>query len=291
MKTGRLIWGLLIVIVGVILLAASLDWISWHFLLSLLQLWPLALVLVGVHLLLNRRHPALAAVIMAVILIGGVVSAWYVWGDGGSSLSTRSIEGPSVAGVTSASAKVEVGATTLTITGGSQEAAVTGSYRSRAEYRIQHHKAGNNYQLTVSPNLKRGPWLGISSIDAMKLTLAREIPWALEVKAGAAGADLDLTEVTLSRLRISAGASTIKVRVGNVMDTGTRVDIAGGATSYHISFPQNLTVVVRGHSGLSYLQVAGFRKTGDGALVHDGGGPTVEVTVRTGVSSVRVDVY
>ena len=38
MRTGRLIWGLLIVIVGVILLAASLDWISWHFLLSLLQL-------------------------------------------------------------------------------------------------------------------------------------------------------------------------------------------------------------------------------------------------------------
>ncbi|NLG67141.1 MAG: hypothetical protein GX536_05440, partial [Actinobacteria bacterium] len=104
MKTGRLIWGLIIIIVGVLLLAASLGWVSWYFLLSLLQLWPLALVLIGVHLLLNRRQPIIAAVVMAVILVGGVVAAWFFWGTGTSGLTEHHIEGPPAAGISVASA-------------------------------------------------------------------------------------------------------------------------------------------------------------------------------------------
>lgn len=291
MKTGRLIWGLLIVIVGVLLLAASLGWVSWYFLLSLLQLWPLALVLIGIYLLLNRRQPVLAAVIMAVILIGGVVSAWYVWGADGSGLTTRAIEGPAAAGVTSASATIEVGATNLTVRGSAQGTMVTGTYRSRAEYRINQVKTSNRYELEISPNFKRWYWPGISGTDAMELFLAQGIPWALEVNAGAAGAELDLTDVTLSRLRITTGASSIKVKVGDVVESGARVDIAGGVASYRISLPKDLNVVVRSDSGLSNLEVVGFRKAGDGTLVHEGTGPTVEVTVKTGVSSVRVDLY
>lgn len=291
MRTGRLIWGLLVVIIGVLLLAASLGWVSWYFLLSLLQLWPVALVLIGIYLLFNRRQPVVTAVVMAVILIGGVVAAWYFWGTDGAGLAERTIVGPPVAGVSTASARLDVGASELQVKGGSIASVVAATYRSRSEYRVVQSGAGGRYKLTLGPNFRRWYWPGGGGGERIDLTLSAAVPWDMEINAGAASIDMDLDQVLLQRLKISTGASAVKARIGRVAPGGARLDIAGGVASYRISFSQDLTIVVRSESGLSNLEVVGFRRLDDGSLVHEGGGPTIEVSVRTGVSSVRLDLY
>ena len=51
MTAGRVIWGLIVLVLGVLLLAANFGWIDRGFVLSLWQLWPLILVLIGIGLL------------------------------------------------------------------------------------------------------------------------------------------------------------------------------------------------------------------------------------------------
>ncbi len=291
MKTGRLIWGLIIIIVGVLLLAASLGWVSWYFLLSLLQLWPLALVLIGVHLLLNRRQPIIAAVVMAVILVGGVVAAWFFWGTGTSGLTEHHIEGPPTAGISVASAGLDVAASKVTVRGEPAAALVTGTYWSRAALRISQSQVGDRYQVQLGPSLKRWYWPGIGGREVMDLTLSSTVPWNLDVRGGAASIDLDLDQVPLQRLQLSTGAAVVKARIGRVTSAGARLDISGGVSSYRISVSRDLTIVVRSESGLTNLELVGFKRAGDGSLVHEGGGPTLDVTVRTGVSSVRLELY
>ena len=65
------------------MLAGNLGWISWDFVLSLWQLWPLVLVIIGIQLLLGRRRPTLAAVLIVVVVVAGGAFAWYGWSSGG----------------------------------------------------------------------------------------------------------------------------------------------------------------------------------------------------------------
>ncbi|OPZ77034.1 MAG: hypothetical protein BWY79_01344 [Actinobacteria bacterium ADurb.Bin444] len=90
---------------------------------------------------------------------------------------------------------------------------------------------------------------------------------------------------------MSTGAAVVKARIGRVTSAGARLDISGGVSSYRISVSRDLTIVVRSESGLTNLELVGFKRAGDGSLVHEGGGPTLDVTVRTGVSSVRLELY
>jgi NADH-quinone oxidoreductase subunit L len=79
MTAGRVIWGLIILVLGVLLLAANFGWIDWGFVLSRWQLWPLILVLIGIGLLFRGRNQALGAVVMVVVVLLGIGLAWVMY--------------------------------------------------------------------------------------------------------------------------------------------------------------------------------------------------------------------
>ncbi|MBN2503112.1 MAG: hypothetical protein JXB38_20210 [Anaerolineales bacterium] len=74
---SSLVWPVILVGVGLLFLLSNLGVLAKDIWLPLLRLWPLALILVGVEILVGRRSPATStlAALLIIALVGGLVAA------------------------------------------------------------------------------------------------------------------------------------------------------------------------------------------------------------------------
>jgi hypothetical protein len=77
MRVNRrlLFWGVLLVAIGGVLVAADLGAINTDFLTDLIRLWPLAIVAIGISIVLRRTRFSLPAILVAALIPGLVVGA------------------------------------------------------------------------------------------------------------------------------------------------------------------------------------------------------------------------
>lgn len=300
MNVGRVIWGLVLVGVGALFLAANLGWVEWGFALSLLQLWPLILVLVGIRLLLGDRSPTLALVLTICVVAAGVAIAALGYNAGGwhgwNTAKTTTIDGPATQGFTRARATIDIGAANVAVTGQETGSMVQGTFISRREPRIEQSAgAGGAGEYSLVIDQSDAGWVAIpfsTTREDLKLQLAPSIPWALDVQTGAVAATLDLTNVTLEALTLKAGASSVDVTVGPRIVPGANVTIEGGAASFLLRLPRQLDITLSTSTGLSSVDVdQGFGAASDNTYVYKGGGDDLTVDIKTGVSAVDVQLY
>lgn len=300
MSAGRFVWGLALVGMGALFLAANLGWVEWSFALYLLQLWPLILVLVGIRLLLGRRSPALAIVLMVLVLAIGVSIAAVGYSTGGesgwSTAKTTTIVGPATQGFTRAHATIDIGAASFEVTGQETGSMARGTYTSRREPRINQSPGGSGsseYSLVVDQT--DAGWVIIpfgGAREDLKLQLAPSVPWILDVNTGAVDGTLDLTNVTLEALTLKAGASSVDVTVGPRIVPGAKVTIDGGAASFLLRLPRQLNITLSTSTGLSAVDVdQGFGDPSNNTYTHNGGGGDLTVDIKGGVSAIDVRLY
>lgn len=300
MRPGRIIIGLVLILFGALFLAASLDWIEWSFFLSVWQLWPIVLILIGIQLLFGRRNPTLAALLMIVVLAAGVGLAIYAWETDGwtgwGDLETVAIEGPPAAGITSATAAIDIGAAEVTIDGARGPRIVTGTYEARGEPSIKQNapQGPGSFKIAINQEDTDGAWFVpfTPRSENLELELAGDVPWTIDVNTGATDLTMDLEQVILQRLDLDAGASSVDITVGPDVADGATILIEGGAGSYKLRFPESLDVTVTTDTGLSSVNVDDrFDETGDDTWQYDGGGAQITLEVRAGVSSIEVELY
>lgn len=300
MRPGRIIIGLVLILFGALFLAASLDWIDWGFFLSIWQLWPLVLILIGIQLLLGRRRPAVAAVLMVLVLVAGAALAVYAWETDGwtgwGELETVAIEGPPAQGISAATAAIDIGAAEVTIDGQRSGRIVTGTYESRGEPQIRQSTPDgpDSFEIAINQENTDAVWFTpfTPKSETLDLALAGGVPWTIDINTGATDLTVDLSEVTLQRLDLDAGASSVEITVGPDVVEDATILIEGGAGSYDLRFPESLDVTLTTDTGLSSVDVDdAFDETGDDTWEYRGGGRRVTVDIRAGVSSVDVSLY
>jgi hypothetical protein len=295
MRPGRVIWGLFLVILGALMLAAVQGWVDWGFVLSLAHLWPVILIILGVYFLLGRRHAVIATILMGAIVLGALAFSWASWAGEWGAPTIKQVTGPSVEGITEGRLSVDVGATRLDISGRDIGTTFEGELRTRANVRVDQEMRNGVAHIEVG--LGKGSWLVLpfnmgESRDRLAFTLSSRVPWELELAGGAARMNVDLTDIVLAKARVDTGASSLVLKVGTEVVDGAEISVAGGVASYEIQFPRTLRVVIDSESGLTSTNYdSAFAKQADGTLVHDGGGSTVSLKARTGVSSLRVTLY
>ncbi len=296
MTAGRAIWGLILILIGGAFLAANLGVLDWGFVISLWRLWPLVLVLLGLRVIFRGRNQWAAAALMLAVVAGGVAIAVADWKADGWASGSRvvQIEGPAAAGFTSAQATIDIGAARVDIRGGDSGTLVRGTYESRREPVISQLPAQGTYRLKIA---QRGSSLSLFPVfnptrEKLDLTLAPGIPWTIDVDTGATDATLDLGRVTLERLTIDAGASSIDVTVGSEVVDRAQVVIKGGAGSFKLRVPRTLDLTVRTDSAISSVNIDPALQRGQNDVyTFDGGGNSLTVELSAGVSSISVDLY
>ncbi|GEM_PF-3692720 len=73
MKTDKIVFGVILIILGVLFLFANLNLISWDFVSGLWKLWPLVLVLWGLDLIIKENHLLKTLLFLLLVLIAFVV--------------------------------------------------------------------------------------------------------------------------------------------------------------------------------------------------------------------------
>ncbi|MDX9757733.1 MAG: DUF5668 domain-containing protein [Bacteroidota bacterium] len=302
MKSGRVFWGTLLVIVGLLgILHNYFDLaISWD---ALWKLWPLLLILLGISAFLKDSKSKWIVIGGIGLLAGVVIFASVQRGCDGVHRIVDNIDSDDAtyteqelrqefdSTITHARFHFEGGAGSFEM-GDSTDALAAVTVRSSlSPYRLDFEAAGDMPTVHLSMADESVSWHGGKMRNHVVMRLHPDPLWDLGIEAGAANIDFDLRRYRIARLDLDAGAASITVRLGNRADS-CHVFVETGAASVHLSIPEDVACEVRTESALSSKNIAGFSTNEDGVYRTDNFDRTDKrmfIHVDSGLSSITVD--
>ncbi len=262
MRRGNLFWATLLIAAGVLLLLNNLGILRvnvWGI------IWPLALIALGVSAL------------------------WRVF-------SRRDVETEHAVipldGARRARVKIKHGAGKLEIfadAGGINLA--EGDFGGGLELDTHHVGDGLEVEMRM-PDMVVAPWnMPWGGSLTWSVGMNPEIPLMLDLETGAGEAELNLTDLQVTDLRLRTGASSTRVQLP-AQAGQTRVDLASGASSIVLYVPQGVAARIRAKGGLSAVSIdeSRFPRFGDiyQSPDFDTAANRVEVSAETGVGAIEV---
>jgi hypothetical protein len=284
---------LVLIVAGVLALLINFGIVSADQLLRALDLWPAALIVVGVIIIFRAWLPRLVvpvALLLTVLLLLGVFA--YTTLVPATRVATAQSDYSAPLG------RVEQGRLQMGLAGGQltvQGQEMSELYRAHIEYpngRTPEVKVEGG---TVSIQ-GRSDWtiLGARSSNRARVSLNQSIPWEVEVGAGASRDQLDLGSVHLTSLQVSGGASQAEVTLPRPVGT-VPIRVSGGASTITIHRPTGIAVRVQMSGGASNLTVDGDHRSVLGGDVswkgsdYDSAGDRYDFEVSGGASNVTID--
>jgi Domain of unknown function (DUF5668) len=311
----RVFDGLSLIAVGAVLLACTTGYLSWAVWISIFSLWPVLLISAGIDIIGKSSDRewlrALSSVVfVCALLYGAFVMPAGTWGmpwstgGAGEAFSQSEVAG---AGVTEGTAKIEAGATILTLKGGSGLVSISGEAPAGAKPTVASTTDGSKSVVSVSQPRETVVWVGVSPRRRLDVALDRTLRWtALDVNAGATQGDLDLSDLKVERLSLNAGASDTRITFGV---SGAVADISAGAANITLRVPKSAKVSIRLSGALTSANLPSdfHRDSGNGfigdtvwtvdpdagrslALI-DAAVLPIDITVHAGVASINVQRY
>jgi hypothetical protein len=245
---------------GGVLLLANLGYLPFDVWSVLLNLWPLLLIAIGLDIVIGRRSlvAAILAAIMLTALLAGAL--WYLVAgsplasDPGGTQISYPLSGANRAEVslrpTAGSLKVgslEAGDQLVegTVVVGRNERLVSGPEPGNsvevAQFTLESEGAGR----FLPPQRTRGPnW---------ELGLSREVPLDLTVNMGAGDINLDLSNLTITNLRVSLGVGRITVYAP--FEHGLSAEISSGVGETYLIVPSGAAVRIQADTALAVRDI------------------------------------
>lgn len=318
MGVKRVFEGLTLVTVGGILLANTTGVLPWSVWLTILLLWPLLVVSLGIDILGRALNSPALRVLASLVVIGGLVYGALAgagrvqmpaFGIAGTSNRAFSLSEPIGAATMGraevsaglASVKVRAGGTEVTAQGetpfGAPEFRITRS-GGAADVRIASPSGGGTVVVPGSPR---------SFLDAR---LPGDLLWErIRVDSGLSEVSVDVVGLPVRELDVNTGLSNTTITFGEATAPGyTAVPypsemtarVSGGLSAFTLRVPPRLGVEIVADNGLGSVHVpSGWtRVAGDGPFQgtwrsdgYDTSTSKLRVEVKTGLSSVDVQRY
>lgn len=247
--------GLLLISIGVVFLLINFGLLPWSFWLSVVDLWPLLLILVGIGFLLKKRVPFSAVAVVFLLVLTGYSMVFgpqtlphgyfdnerAPWGNALES-GVQKTEVKLEAGVRKAALELNLGGAKLSLQAMSPEKEteflMDGSYHWDSVFAsdrpsLQSHRNGDRQEVSLSSQKKGG------SRDTLDLGLNRNIHYDLKLNAGAINGDLNFSQIPLDSLELNTGASKFRLVFG---DAGNFLQgkVNTGASDITLSVPENV---------------------------------------------------
>ncbi len=289
---------IVLIVIGVLVLLANLQVIAPESLATLLSLWPLLLVIVGLQLIFNRALPAGTArplgLLVAAVIVAGALA--YSLLTPASSLGNKQADASAaIDGLSAATLDLDVGASQIEV---KTEPLGDQLYRAHLDFpsresapSVTVDRASGTLRIRSQPSLASFPFFG-SRFRRIEISLTDRIPWATRMGGGATNMHLDLTSLKLSRMEISGGASQIDVSLPEARGT-VPIEISGGVTNLTLRTPKGTAWRVRVTGGASSLDVFGSRVGAIGSVSRESSEfatatDRYDIQVSGGASNVRL---
>jgi hypothetical protein len=265
---------LLLIALGIVFLLANAGYVDSSVWPQLLSLWPLALVLIGLDLLMRERSAALVMVleiaIITVALVAAVTGSTAAVAIGTNSTSVGRMDAQNLSLV------VNYGAGRLDLHGGAIALVQVSS--TREDVRVRDvRQDGTAASVTISPtdDIVFGP------DRAWDVAVPSDMSVALVTNLGPGESDLDLRDVQLRSASIASGASDLVVRLARPRGD-VPITISSGASSLTIYVDDGAAYRVRTTGGL--ISVTGTQQTAS----YEGATDRFTIMFSGGMSSVTI---
>ena len=289
---GLPVFGILLVLLGALLLLQTVGVVSWGLWLELWRFWPVALIAGGVSIILGRRFPVLASLVVVFLLVGTVgAAAFFIVADTESFVVSEFSE--SLDGAEFLELEVEFGAGELRISDlplGSTDllqARLSGSGSSAA---LLSKVVRSENRAEVKLGNVQNSFFNLAIDRKLEVKIARDVEVNLSIESGAGDINVDLEQLQVAELLMAAGAVSATLVTPAVADfTIASVDV--GASSLEITVPEGVAARIDVDAGLASVDIAdrfpkvnGIHESPDYdtatrrlALDIDGGAASIEV--------------
>lgn len=298
-RRGGIFGPLLLISAGVLFLLNNLGIVDWNIWLSLLSLWPVILIGIGLDLLIGRRSmlgSLVVAVVVLALLFGG---AWYLVQDSRPSGATETHTiSQSLAGVSQAEVTIRAGAGGFRLGPLAEDGQlIAGTVQLRPNQNLEESFETSGDKATyrlgiIGSNIILAPTLGRNNSEQWDLDLSQEAVIDLNVTAGAGDAAVDLTRLDLSHLAFHMGVGDATVVMPEQGQFQAKVD--GGAGKLVIRIPPEMAARIQADSGIGSMQVDGeFQHVGDFWVTpgYENAENRVDIEVDIGLGTIVIESY
>jgi len=300
MKYKNLFWGVILIFLGVLYLLKKFDviWFNWR---DIISLWPLLLVLWGISLLPIKAMLKLIAsllVVLAMILLIAFNpvhwhSGWMWIGDFNKGRSVEYKQSESRADSNQyARLELDAVAGTYTINGITDKLIDFKHVGDSGTYYMSTTVEDNRHHIRIGPERNRNKFI-LYQTHAVNIKLNPALSWDIDIDAGAAEIDLDLTPFIINDIRINGGAASVYIRLGKRSDN-IDLMIETGVSSVVIKVPEEVACEVNSDSFLISKDLPGFDKVSKSTYVSpnfSSAEKNISIRFESGISSLRVLRY
>lgn len=300
MRYKNLFWGVILIMLGVLYLLKKFDviWFNWR---DIVSLWPALLVLWGISLLpmkaLYKLIASFLTVMLVILLIYNNPGKWHsgwIWiGDWSEREHTEvkrseSVDTNSEFGVL----RLDAAAGTYIISGTTEELVDFKHIGDSGTYYMRTSVEGDKHEVRIGPESNRNQF-SLYHTHEVELKLNDKLLWDIDLDAGAADIDLDLSPFMVDDLKINGGATSIVIKLGDRSDN-VEVDIETGVSSVVLKVPENVACEVKTNSFLVTKELPGFDKVSKSTYVSpnfSSASKNISITFDSGISSLKVIRY
>lgn len=269
MNNGKIIWGLLLIILGILLGLSSFGLIDWAFLLYMLRFWPVLLIIIGISILAGKSP--LSFWLVLLVIVATLITSFYLWDSSdyknvGNNLS-KSEESVLIApDVEIANLELDFAAGKLNMDVNDDRALAILYGGFRSEPKIDHLTTGNKaeYKIIKQASGFYIHFLSDKSLMEWNISLPQNILWHLDLELGASKADLDFRDIDLKSLDLDMGAGDTTIRLGE-REMDVELDIDVGASTVKIVVPDTMELDIKLDGGLisTNFDTLGLTQEGD----------------------------
>lgn len=272
MKTSHIFWGTLFIVLGLLVLINNFTTIfmDWG---TLWKLWPAAIVLLGISLLIKDKLgkgvvAGVAALIIAVSIFATFkTTAHFIHDDftvvfddlDDGEFEVTEYKEAFDSSITKAFLEFDAGAGSFSVKDTTHQLLTMKTEGIKDNYKLKRFDSDSSSKIQFSMKHTRFRIGGKNYKNKVNIFLNSNPVWDMEFDIGAASVTLDLTPFKINELNIDMGAAALDVRLGNLNDE-TKVDIDAGASDMDLFVPEGSGCQIKTDIALSSKNFHGFEK-------------------------------
>lgn len=294
-KRRGIVGPILLILVGVVFLLNNFGVLPWSVWGTIWQAWPIILILVGLDLLIGRRSwwSTLLMVVVTLLVIGAVVGFGLLRLPLGQTVTETFSRDVGDTAPERMVVRLEHGVAELFVHASSDASKLVDARLDRGPdeaLQTGQTQEDGTMVVTLKTVSRDGPSLGWlpGTRRRWDIALNRTIPLELDLQAGVGAADLDFSDIQLTRLDVQSGVGAETVTLPDSGDI--RVEIQSGVGALTVRVPRALAADVRVEGGLGGVDVPGsYTKEGDTYRSPGTGGGSLQLTIKGGIGAVDIE--
>ena len=294
-RRNQVILPLILIVAGILVLAANLGWLAWGSLWNVLDLWPVLLIAIGADLLTGGRFRWII-VVLTIVVLALAMTGRVPW------LGTGSMSGPAEVHEVSipledadrADIRLRVGVSELEVSAGDDDL-IEGTVRTgpNETFTQEVDRQGDTAVVVLASEQR-----GIGNIRGnigrgWNLELAEDVPMDLAVSTGVGRSQLDLRELIVTDLRVDAGVGEVTATLPEPREGSYSASFDTGVGATTVRVPDDVPVRIAIDRGLGAVTArGGFESLGGDVYEspgYDDADERITITIDGGVGAITIE--